>query len=128
MSKFGNGCQNSKCTNPDCKDIFCGIKRHVPIYPIVNSPHKEVHALFYYYLIAHQQLEQAREGAIVYEGDPDPVYDFVQLAKNIANLYEVPIEHMCNCWDEIDNICVAFGLPIMPDNPKYRHNSKIIIN
>ena len=127
MSKLGNGCQNIKCNKSDCRDIFCGVQREVPIYPALNSEHKEVHALFYYYLLAHKQLEEQREGAIVYEGDPDPVYDYIKLVKHVAILYEVDVEYMLNAWPAIDEFCAANNLPLMPNSPKYRHHMRIIV-
>lgn len=120
------------------KKIFIEQNKNAPVsvalfteYLIPNghlTTQPECHALFYYYLNARRTYEEkVKDSPIVYEDDPDPTYNFRQLFTSIATLYNVEPEQMANCWEDVDKQCLLLGLPLMPDEEKYRFNAKLII-
>lgn len=78
------------------------------------------HALFRYYLMARQTYETHVLDPIVYEGEKDPEYNFKQLFSSVAKMYGVEPEHMTKYWINVDMQCDLLGLPLMPDEEKYR--------
>ena len=84
------------------------------------NQHRATHALFYYFLLARKAWEEEK-GGIVYEDDPEPIFDYLQLFKTIARLYGVEPEEMEKCWYEVDYTCFINDLPKLPKNTRLRH-------
>jgi hypothetical protein len=81
------------------------------------------HALFRYYLAARQNFENEHKGGkLVYEGNLDPKYNYVQLFRSVAQWYGVTPERMTKFWSNIDMQCRLLQLPLMPDEERYRFN------
>lgn len=104
------------------------IKFTMPIFQQYLAPEgflvrdKACHALFYYYLIAHNTYETHIKDVIVYEGDPDPQYNFKQMFSSAAACYGVQPEQMVQFWRNVDMQCDLLGLPILPDEERFRFN------
>lgn len=80
---------------------------------------RETHALFYFYLLSRKNFEEQND-MIVYEGDPDPQFDYKQLYVSIAKMYNVRPENMANCWKEVDYTCFVHNLPKLPEQSRLR--------
>lgn len=87
---------------------------------------RETHACMYYYLLARKNWEEQQNG-IVYEGDKDPEFNYVQLCKSVARVYGVRPEGLALAWDLVDKTCVMWDLPILPNEERYRPYSRAII-
>lgn len=88
----------------------------------------EEHALFYYYIHASQVYKKFFiDTPIVYEDEKDPEYNFEQLFKSVAALYNVQPEHMANAWEIIDKQCDLLNLIKLPKDNKFRFSSIIMI-
>lgn len=57
----------------------------------------EVHALWYYMLLATQAWKEETE-QVVYEGDPDYIAPFRELFQRCAEMYGADINTMANRW------------------------------
>ena len=89
----------------------------------------ETHALFYYYLIARRAYEEnIKDEPIVYEGHKDPEVNFQQIFISVASMYGIEPSAMSRRWELIDQQCLLAGLPLMPNEDKYRHNAIIRLN
>ncbi len=80
------------------------------------------HALWYYYVVAHNNYREHILDPLVLEGDPDTVPNFRQLFTSIATMYGVQPEQMIKFWRNIDMQCVSLELPKLPDKDEYRFN------
>ncbi len=80
------------------------------------------HALWYYYIVATNNLIEHIEEPIVFEGDPDVVPDFRQLFTSIATAYGVQPEQMIPFWVNVDMQCDVLGLRKLPTQDQYRFN------
>lgn len=87
---------------------------------------RETHACMYYYLIARQNWEK-QTNPIVYEGDKDPEYNYIQLCNSVAKSYGVKPQALAMAWDLIDKTCVMHKLPLLPNEERYRPYSRAII-
>lgn len=76
-------------------------------------PHKACHALWYYAMCARSNYEK-QQSDLIYEGDPDPIYDFRSLMMGIATLYGVQPEEMIRFWNNVDLQMVKMKIPLVP--------------
>lgn len=78
------------------------------------------HALWYYYITAHNNYIEHIHDPIVLEGDPDVVPNFQQLFTSIATMYGTTPEKMIRFWVNVDHQCRILELTPLPMNDKYR--------
>lgn len=105
------------------------INFQMPIYSFLIAPNgflthdKECHALWHYYTLARRNYEEEfKDTLIIYEGDPDPVYNNRQLFMSIATAYGVQPERMIKFWKNVDMQCTVSDLPKLPDEDRFRFN------
>lgn len=68
---------------------------------------KEGHCLWYYYILASKNLQKLGDD-IVFEGDDDPIYNFLELYLKLCRAYGTDPETTTNLWpaveEEIDRL------------------------
>lgn len=90
------------------------------------SPIRESMACWYYFVLARRNYE-VQQDAIFYEGHRDPDFNYRQLYTSIAKMYGVEPEAMAKCWGEVDKTAFALGLPLLPDEERYRFDRQHIV-
>lgn len=88
---------------------------------LVHDP--ACHALWYYYVVAHNNYRDHIFDPIVLEGDPDQEVNFSQLFTSIALMYGVAPESMLKFWKNIDAQCIKLDVGLLPDRDAYRFNA-----
>lgn len=98
---------------------------HLPMFPDLQAPDgfltrdKECHALWYYFSMAICNYKDEAEKTMRYEGD-QTVFNYHQLFKSVATLYNVDPNKMQNFWPAIDLQCMKMKLTQLPRDDKYR--------
>lgn len=88
--------------------------------------HEACHALMYYALLGRRAYEENILGdGIQYEGIPDNETNFPQLLRSISDLYGVKPEQMTKHWKEVEAQFVFLNLPMLPEEERYRFNTRI---
>lgn len=93
-------------------------------YTIQNGGHlpdvAAAHALFHYYLTArsNQENEQGK-GVLLLDGDLDPVHNYKQLWRSIANIHGVDPNDMGKFWPYVDRQAEKLNLPLLAGRPRF---------
>ncbi len=85
----------------------------------------EVHALWFYYLMARSAYEQVECGfEIQYDLQQQSTQThYRQQFESAALAYSVNPNEMAKYWDQVDRQCTAMNLPRMPEGERFRFNT-----
>ncbi len=85
-------------------------------------------ALWWYYVNAKRTYDNnIATSHQVYEDEKDHSYNFKLLYYSTMRLYGADPEIATSYWPVIDAQAIKLGLPLLMDNPVYRHNGRIIL-
>lgn len=83
------------------------------------------HALWFYYLNAMDTYENQIRDQIVYEGDPDPELNFMQIFSSAALIYGVEPERMLKFWGNVDAQAKKLNYPELMERYKFKSTPEI---